>query len=82
MFGLVWFLLIGALAGLIANHIVKGGGDGFVGNMILGGFGAFVGAIVFRLLGLDATGSVGELVSATGGAVLLLWFINGYVRYP
>lgn len=80
MFGLLWFLLIGAIAGLIANHIVKGGGDGFIGNTILGVVGAFVGAIVFRLLGLDAHGSVGELVSATGGAVLVLWFINTYVR--
>jgi uncharacterized membrane protein YeaQ/YmgE (transglycosylase-associated protein family) len=46
--GLIIFLAIGALAGWLAGKIMKGGGFGLVGNIIVGVVGAIVGGYVFR----------------------------------
>jgi uncharacterized membrane protein YeaQ/YmgE (transglycosylase-associated protein family) len=70
---LVWFLIIGLIAGWLAGQFMKGGGFGLVGNLIVGVVGAFIGGFLFRLLGLTAGGLIGNLVVATVGAVVLLW---------
>ncbi|MGL5735193.1 MAG: GlsB/YeaQ/YmgE family stress response membrane protein, partial [Beijerinckiaceae bacterium] len=40
------FLIIGGIAGWLAGLIVKGGGFGIVGNIILGIVGAFVAGLI------------------------------------
>ena len=76
---LLIFLAIGALAGWLAGNLMKGGGFGLLGNILLGVIGAVVGGWVFGLLGLSATGLIGSLVTAVAGASLLL-FVVGAVR--
>ena len=76
---LIWFLLIGLLAGLLATQIVKGPRLSLLGNMILGVIGAVVGGFLFGLLGLSANTLLGSLVTATIGAVVLIW-LAGYIR--
>lgn len=76
MRGLIWFLLIGLLAGWIANQLMKGRGMGLVGNLIVGVIGALLGGFLFALLGLASTGLIGSLVTATVGACVLLWLIS------
>lgn len=71
--GLILGLIIGGLAGWIAGKLMKGHGFGVLVNVLLGLVGSFVGGIMFRLLGLGATGIVGSLVISTIGAVLLLY---------
>lgn len=73
---LIWFLLIGLCAGWLAGKIMKGGGFGLVGDLIVGVIGAFLGAWVFGLLGIGAGGLLGALVTATVGAMLLLFLIR------
>ena len=68
---LIWFLIIGGLAGWLAGLIMKGKGFGLVGNIIIGVLGAVLGGLLFGLLGLSATGTIGSLVTATVGAVVL-----------
>ena len=68
----VWFLLIGLAAGWLAGQIVKGGGFGVVGDVVVGVIGAIMGGLLFGLLGLSATGLLGSLVTATVGAVALI----------
>ena len=51
--GLIIFLAIGALAGWLAGKIMKGGGFGLVGNIIVGVVGAIVGGYVFNFLGIS-----------------------------
>jgi uncharacterized membrane protein YeaQ/YmgE (transglycosylase-associated protein family) len=76
---IVW-LVIGAIAGFLAGLIVTGYGFGTVGNIIVGILGAFVGGAFLPRLGLFTGGGiVGEIISATLGAVLLL-FLIGLVR--
>lgn len=74
--GIIVFLIIGAIAGWLAGTIMKGGGFGMLGNIIVGVLGAVVGGVVFRILGLSAGGFIGETVMATVGAVLLLFIVG------
>ena len=51
--GLIAFLIIGAIAGWLAGILMKGGGFGLLGNMVVGVIGAFIGGWVFSLLRLN-----------------------------
>ncbi|MBW4934773.1 GlsB/YeaQ/YmgE family stress response membrane protein [Marinobacter sp. F4206] len=73
---LILFLIIGGVAGWLAGLIMKGRGFGVLANIGIGIVGSFIGGFVFRLLGLMAQGAVGELVTATVGAVLLLAIVS------
>lgn len=74
--GIIWWLIIGALAGFLAGKIMKGAGFGLIGNIVVGIVGAVIGGWVFRLLGLAANGLIGSLVTATLGAIILLWLVS------
>ncbi len=74
--GLLIFLTIGALAGWLAGTIMKGGGFGLPGNIIIGIIGGVVGGFLFRLLAIAAVGVVGSIVTATVGAVVLLFLVG------
>ena len=69
----VWFILIGLVAGWLAGLLVKGGGFGAIGDIVLGVLGALVGGVLFRALGASAGGGpLGSIVVATIGAVVLI----------
>jgi uncharacterized membrane protein YeaQ/YmgE (transglycosylase-associated protein family) len=77
---LLILLIVGAIAGWLAGIIVKGYGFGLVGNIIVGIVGAFIGSYLFPSLGLwDLPGLPGAILSATLGAVILL-FVIGLIR--
>lgn len=76
---LLIFLAIGAVAGWLAGTIMKGGGFGLLGNIIVGVIGAFIGGWVFGLLGLSVNGLIGSLITAVAGAAILL-FIVGLIK--
>jgi uncharacterized membrane protein YeaQ/YmgE (transglycosylase-associated protein family) len=77
---LLILLLIGAAAGFLAGIIVKGYGFGAVGNVVVGIVGAVFGGWLMPRLGLFAGGDVmGQIISATLGAVVLLVLIS-FVR--
>lgn len=73
----VYYLLIGGVAGWLAGQFLKGGGFGVLGNIVLGIVGGVVGGFVFGLLGLGSDGSmIGSLVTAFVGAVVLLVLVG------
>lgn len=76
----LWFLLIGLCAGWLANQLVKGGGLGLAGHLIVGVIGAVLGGFLFGLLGLSATGLLGQLIMATAGAIVLLLILRRFKR--
>ncbi len=77
---LIW-VLIGAVAGWLASQIVRGGGFGLGGNIVLGIVGAFVGGWLFAKLGIVIfSGILGTIVAATVGAVVLLLLIGLFRR--
>lgn len=78
--GLIIFLAIGAIAGWLAGMLMKGGGFGIIGNIVVGIIGAVIGGYIFSVLGISAGGGyLGSIVTATVGAALLL-FIVGLVK--
>lgn len=74
--GLLIFLAIGAVAGWLAGTLMKGGGFGLLGNIVVGVIGAVLGGYVFGLLGISAGGLIGSIVTATAGAALLLFIVK------
>ena len=73
---LIW-LIVGAVAGWLAGVIVKGGGFGLIGNVIVGIVDSLIGGWLFNALHISAgPGIVGEIAGATVGAVVLLFLIR------
>lgn len=73
---LIW-LIVGAVAGWLAGVIVKGGGFGIIGNIIVGIIGSLIGGWLFTALQIDAgAGIIGAIAGATVGAVVLLFLIR------
>lgn len=66
-------IIIGLLAGYIACRLQKGEGKGCLINLFLGILGGVVGGWLFGLLGIAAHNWIGELITATIGAVVVLW---------
>ncbi|MBN1875523.1 MAG: GlsB/YeaQ/YmgE family stress response membrane protein [Anaerolineae bacterium] len=73
---LILFLLIGLIAGGLASRIMKGHGFGWVGDLVVGVIGAFLGGWLFSLLGISLGGVLGALVTALMGAIVLLYLLR------
>lgn len=73
---LLIILAIGAVAGWLAGVIMKGGGYGLLGDIVIGIIGAFVGGFLFGLLGISAGGLIGQIITATAGAVVLIFVLR------
>jgi uncharacterized membrane protein YeaQ/YmgE (transglycosylase-associated protein family) len=76
---LVW-IIVGGIAGWLASLVVRGGGMGIVGDIIVGVVGALVGGFVLSLLlpgtfGVDGF-NLSSLVVAFIGAVILLLIVK------
>lgn len=75
---IIILLLVGLVSGWLASLIMKGRGLGVVGDIIVGIIGAIIGNFVFGLLGFQADNIIGQIISATLGAVVLLFIISFY----
>jgi uncharacterized membrane protein YeaQ/YmgE (transglycosylase-associated protein family) len=73
---MLWFLFIGLIAGWLAGKVVKGGGFGLIGNLVVGVVGSYIGGYLFGFLGLNAYGTIGQIIMATIGAIVLLWLVR------
>jgi uncharacterized membrane protein YeaQ/YmgE (transglycosylase-associated protein family) len=75
---LLLFLLIGLAAGWLAGQIMRGHDFGLVGNLIIGVIGALLGGFLFGALKIDlgGMGLLGSLISATIGAIVLLYLLK------
>ncbi len=70
----IWFILIGLAAGWLAGQLVKGGGFGLVGDIVVGVVGALLGGFLFSTFRVPIVGGLpGSLIVATIGAVVLLF---------
>jgi uncharacterized membrane protein YeaQ/YmgE (transglycosylase-associated protein family) len=73
------FLAIGAVAGWLAGTLMKGRGFGLLGNIVVGVLGAILGGMMLNFAGIAWGGLVDSIITATVGAVLLL-FLAGLIR--
>lgn len=77
--GLLWWLLIGLIAGWLAGKIARGEGYGCITDIILGLIGSVLGGWLFTKLGILGGGTLYSLAAATVGAVILVSIVHLFV---
>jgi len=70
---LIYWVVVGLIAGWAAGKIMRGGGYGTVMDIVLGIVGAVVGGWLLGMLGISAGGLIGTILVAIVGAVFLIW---------
>jgi uncharacterized membrane protein YeaQ/YmgE (transglycosylase-associated protein family) len=76
-YGIIAWLVIGAIAGWLAGQVVKGGGFGLIVDIIVGIVGAVIGGFLAGVLGISTgTGIIGSIIVAFLGAVILLLILR------
>jgi uncharacterized membrane protein YeaQ/YmgE (transglycosylase-associated protein family) len=74
---LIIWLIVGAIAGWLAGQVMKGGGFGLVGDIILGIVGAFVAGWLLPRIGiLIGGGIIGAIINAFIGACIVLFIVR------
>jgi uncharacterized membrane protein YeaQ/YmgE (transglycosylase-associated protein family) len=77
---LIVILVVGIVAGWLTGQIVRGGGFGLIGDLIVGIIGAFIGDWLLPRLNIHlGVGTVGLIVNASIGAIVLLLVIRLFV---
>ena len=74
--GILSWIVLGLIAGVLAKVLMPGqDGGGWIVTILLGIAGAFVGGFIGSFLGLGTTGglNIGSILTATGGAFVLLF---------
>jgi uncharacterized membrane protein YeaQ/YmgE (transglycosylase-associated protein family) len=72
LLSIVWWIVVGLIAGFLASVVMRGGGYGVVGDVIVGLVGALIGGFLANLLGLGASGLIGTIIVAFIGACILI----------
>ena len=73
----IWFIVVGLVAGWLAGQLMKGGGFGVIGDIVVGVLGALLGGFLFSSLGMSLGGGLlGAIIVATIGAVLLIFVLR------
>jgi len=71
--GLLYWIIVGLVAGWLAGQVMKGGGYGVLVDIVLGILGGIVGGWIFGVLGIGAgSGLIGSIIVAFVGAVVLV----------
>jgi uncharacterized membrane protein YeaQ/YmgE (transglycosylase-associated protein family) len=71
--GLLYWIVVGLVAGWLAGQLMKGGGYGVLMDIVLGILGGIVGGWVFGMLGIwPGGGVIGSIIVAFVGAVILV----------
>jgi uncharacterized membrane protein YeaQ/YmgE (transglycosylase-associated protein family) len=80
----IWWLVVGLIAGFLASVVMRGGGYGIVGDIVIGIIGAFIGGFLASLLGLGSGGLLWTIFIAFIGACILIAILRmvsgGYSR--
>lgn len=75
--GIIFWLIVGALAGWLAGVLVKGRGFGLMADIVVGVVGAVIGGFLSSALGVSlGHGLIASLVTAVIGAVILLTLVR------
>ena len=74
---IIWFILVGLVAGWLAGILMKGGGFGVLGDIVVGIVGAVIGGFLFGTFGVGTGGGLlGAIIVATIGAVVLIFVLR------
>jgi uncharacterized membrane protein YeaQ/YmgE (transglycosylase-associated protein family) len=74
---MLWWIVVGIIAGWATGKIMKGSGYGVLWDLVLGVVGAIVGGWIVGLLGISAGGGlIWSIVVAIAGAVVVVWLFR------
>ena len=76
--GVIWWLVVGLIAGVLASLVMRGGGYGIVGDIIVGLIGAFIGGFLMSLVGLGGGGFLWTVLVAFIGACILIALLRAF----
>jgi uncharacterized membrane protein YeaQ/YmgE (transglycosylase-associated protein family) len=76
--GVIWWLVVGLIAGVLASFAMRGGGYGIVGDIIVGLIGAFIGGFLMSLIGLSGGGFLWTVLVAFIGACILIALLRAF----
>ena len=75
--GLLWWIIVGLIAGFLAGKVMRGDGFGVLMDIVIGMVGAIIGGWVFGILGVyPGFGLIGSILVAFVGACILLWLVR------
>ena len=81
MSNVLWWLLVGLVAGFLASRVMRGGGFGLIGDIVVGLIGAFIGGWLAGFLGIGGSSSlIVTIVIAFIGACILLAILHAVTR--
>ncbi len=72
----IWYILIGIVSGAVAGKLMRGGGFGWIVNLVVGIIGGVLGGWLFSLLGIHTSSIIGNLITSVVGAIFLLWIVG------
>jgi uncharacterized membrane protein YeaQ/YmgE (transglycosylase-associated protein family) len=70
--GIILWIIVGLIAGWLTGMVMKGGGYGLVGDLIVGLIGALIGGFIVGLFIQGSVGFIGSIIVAFIGAVILV----------
>jgi uncharacterized membrane protein YeaQ/YmgE (transglycosylase-associated protein family) len=70
--GLIAWIVVGLIAGWLAGVVMKGGGFGLVGDLVIGLVGALLGGFLAGFFFQGSVGLLGSIVIAFFGALVLV----------
>jgi uncharacterized membrane protein YeaQ/YmgE (transglycosylase-associated protein family) len=74
---LLWFIVVGAIAGWLAGRFMRGYGFGLAGDIVVGVIGAFIGRFLFSAAAVELGGGLaGSIVVGFLGAIVLLFIVR------
>lgn len=74
---LLYVIIVGAVIGWLAGLLMKGGGFGLIGNIVVGILGSAIGGAVFNAFGVsDGDGLLGTIIVGVIGAAILMFVIG------
>jgi len=69
---IIWWIIVGLIAGFLTGKLMKGSGYGALGDIVIGIIGAVVGGFIMQKLGYAGSGGlIYTVIVAIVGAVLL-----------
>lgn len=78
---LLFWVIVGLVAGFLASVVMRGGGYGIVGDIIVGIVGALIGGFLMSLFNLNSSGGlIYSIIVAFIGACILIAILRAVSR--
>jgi len=78
---ILFWIVVGLIAGFLASVVMRGGGYGIIGDIIVGIVGALIGGFLMSLLGFSSSGGLlYTILVAFIGACILIAILRFFSR--